>query len=202
MRENSVPPEKMNELFQIIDNQIDRGVLLINNVHKLSKIEDMETSLQVVNLSKILDEAITFANKSSQGKQLEIKVNEFDKNITVMANEFLLDIFENILHNAIKYNRNQLLKIEIKITREKIKKKHFIRLEFKDNGIGVFDENKEIIFQRGSKKDKKAKGMGIGLSLVKKIIKSYNGKIWVENRVKDDHSQGSNFILLIPEEVT
>ncbi len=38
-------------------------------------------------------------------------------------------------------------------------------------------------------------------SLVKRILKNYNGKIWVENRVKDDYSKGSNFNLLIPEAI-
>ena len=41
--------------------------------------------------------------------------------------------------------------------------------------------------------------MGLGLSLVKKIIDSYHGKIRVEDRIKGDYKQGSNFILLLPE---
>jgi len=41
--------------------------------------------------------------------------------------------------------------------------------------------------------------MGLGLSLVKKIIEKYHGKIWVEDRVKGAQSKGSNFIVLIPE---
>lgn len=40
--------------------------------------------------------------------------------------------------------------------------------------------------------------MGLGLLLVKKIIDLYNGKIWVENRIKDDFSQGSKFIIDLP----
>jgi signal transduction histidine kinase len=68
-----------------------------------------------------------------------------------------------------------------------------------DNGIGILNENKETIFQKGFGRDKRVRGMGIGLSLVKKIIQNYNGEIWVENRVKNDYEQGSNFILLIPE---
>lgn len=44
-----------------------------------------------------------------------------------------------------------------------------------------------------------SKGMGFGLSIVKKILKSYNGQIWVENKVEGDYTQGSNFVLLIPE---
>lgn len=72
-------------------------------------------------------------------------------------------------------------------------------MEFSDNGIGVPEDRKEIIFKRGNRELKGSKGMGIGLSLVKKIIKGYNGKIWVEDKVKCDYSQGSNFFLLIPE---
>ena len=41
--------------------------------------------------------------------------------------------------------------------------------------------------------------MGFGLSLVKKILEGYNGKIWVEDRIQGDYTKGSNFIVLIPE---
>ena len=39
----------------------------------------------------------------------------------------------------------------------------------------------------------------MGLSLVKRIIESYEGEIWVEDRIIGDHSKGSNFIILIPQ---
>jgi len=191
--------EQIDEIFQIIDNQINRGVKLIDNVRKLSKLQETAMTLKKVDLYKFLDEAITFANKSSQGKELTINLNKNNKDIIVLANEFLLDVFENILHNAIKYNRNETVEIQINVFREEDNQKKFIKLEFMDNGIGIFDENKENIFQKGHKRDKRVRGMGIGLSLVKKIIKSFDGKIWVENRVKNDYEQGSNFIILIPE---
>ena len=50
-----------------------------------------------------------------------------------------------------------------------------------------------------NQKDKKFRGLGIGLSLVKKIVDSFNGKIWVEDKVKGEYGKGSNFIVLIPE---
>ena len=41
--------------------------------------------------------------------------------------------------------------------------------------------------------------MGLGLSLVRKIIANYKGHIWVEDKVLGDYKKGSNFIILIPE---
>jgi len=41
--------------------------------------------------------------------------------------------------------------------------------------------------------------MGIGLSLVSKIIQIFNDKIWVEDRIKGDYTKGSNFITLLPK---
>jgi signal transduction histidine kinase len=40
--------------------------------------------------------------------------------------------------------------------------------------------------------------MGIGLSLVAKLIELYRGNIWVENRIKGDSTKGSNFIIILP----
>ena len=77
--------------------------------------------------------------------------------------------------------------------------KNYIKLEFLDNGIGIENSRKKAIFLRGSKEDYGLTGMGLGLSLVTKIMKNMDGKIWVEDRIDGDHTKGSNFILLIPE---
>ncbi len=47
-------------------------------------------------------------------------------------------------------------------------------------------------------KSRHSEGMGIGLSLVAKLIELYSGNIWVENRINGDSTKGSNFIILIP----
>ena len=75
----------------------------------------------------------------------------------------------------------------------------YIKFEFKDNGIGIEDEKKENLFQRSYYEDISKGGMGMGLSLVKKIVDKFNGKIWVENRINGDYTKGSNFILLLRE---
>ena len=50
-------------------------------------------------------------------------------------------------------------------------------------------------------REKGTKGMGFGLTLVNKLIKTYNGKIWVEDNVEGNYTQGSKFIILIPESI-
>jgi len=194
-------PEKLNsseEIFTTIENQIDRGTKLIENVRKLSKLEESNISLKKIMVYEVLDEAINFAKKSIREKKLDIKIKKLKEDIYVEANDFLLDVFENILHNSIKYNKNPEVKIQIIFSIEQKFKTNYLKIEFLDNGIGILEVSKELIFEKGYKKDTKVRGMGIGLSLVKKIVESFKGEIWVQDRVKDDYTQGSNFVILLP----
>ena len=49
------------------------------------------------------------------------------------------------------------------------------------------------------REDETIQGSGLGLTLVKYIINSIDGSVWVEDRVEGDRAQGSNFVLLIPK---
>ena len=91
------------------------------------------------------------------------------------------------------------IEITVRVSKLKIDKKNHFKFEFIDNGIGVPDNRKEAIFLSGNRELKGSKGMGLGLSLVSKIMQVFNGKIWVEDKVRGDYTQGSNFILLLPE---
>ena len=55
------------------------------------------------------------------------------------------------------------------------------------------------MFQRCALETSSFYRLGLGLSLVKMLVESYDGKIWVEDRVEGDHTKGSKFILLIKE---
>ena len=74
----------------------------------------------------------------------------------------------------------------------------YVKIEFIDNGIGIPDIMKNVIFQRDVKKEK-AGGIGLGLLLIKRIMESYDGTVKVEDKTTVDYSKGSNFIVLIPE---
>ncbi len=197
-------PEKLNnidEVMSIINDSIVRGSKLVSNIRTLSKISETGGLLKNLELIQILKEAIKFIRKSFPGKNLNIEIDSKIDGAFVEANELLMDVFENILFNAVKYNKS--LKIEIITRLSKIVKDgiNYVKVEFIDNGIGVPDVMKENIFKGRSTRTEKAHGMGLGLLLVKKVIENYNGQIWVEDRIKEDPSNGSNFIILIPEAI-
>jgi len=195
-------PEKlkdMSNLLKILKDQVKRGTNLISNVRKLSQLEETQIITQSTEVYTILQKAIKFIQDSIQERKLKIKVDIPWKKIHIYANDLLIDVFENILFNAIKYNENPIIEIYIKLSKIQKEGIKYLKIEFKDNGIGIQDSKKEIIFQRGYKKDISIKGMGFGLSLVKKILTGYNGEIWVEDRIQGDYTKGSNFVILIPE---
>ena len=190
---------KINELYELSKKQIARGVKLISNAHKLSKIDDSEIELKKTNINNFLKEAIKYIKQSFQNKHIQVDTELGDVDLYIDANDLLLDVFENLLINSIRHNDNPNVEISVKLSKICDNNKKLIKFEFKDNTCGISDERKETIFTRRRDFIKKANGMGLGLSLVKKIIGSYNGKIWVEDRIKGEFAKGSNFVFLIPE---
>ena len=190
--------ENLDELIGILEKQVQRGARLILNVRKLSEIEESQVSVKSIEVYEVLEKAIEYINKSSQDRQIYAKIESSSKEYYIKANELLPVIFENILINAVKHNKNPSVEILIKISEYKKNGINYLKLEFIDNGRGITDEVKEKIFVKSYKKDRRSTGMGLGLSLVKKIIEKYNGHVWVQDKVQGDYKKGSNFVILIP----
>lgn len=194
-------PEKMGtikELYEIVDEQVNRAKKLISNVRKITELDDSEIILEKMDVNLVLKNAIEFLQSSFQTRNIDINLNTPTKRNYVCANNLLLDVFENILINAVRHNNKSKIEVTIDISKEEKGDKKYIKMEFKDNGIGISDYRKKSIFERGTQKIQRSRGMGLGLSLVKKIIDIYHGDIWVEDRILGDYKQGSNFIILIP----
>ncbi len=189
--------EKIPELMDIIKEQIIRGSKLVSNIRNLSKISDSGIDLESIEAIQVLNDAIKFIQVSFPNININIQIESKFKKVFIQANEYLLDVFENILFNAVKYNDKPIIEIQIRISKNKEMGRNCLKIQFLDNGIGIPDNRKERILSNVSEGKKRVKGMGIGLYTVNKIIKNYKGKIWVEDRIKGDPTMGSNFIILI-----
>jgi len=191
--------DEIDKIAQMIKKQVTRAKLLVHNVNTLSELEEGTKPIKIIEAYELLQNSVNYVRTAYQERAIDISVESFSDRIFVQANELLQDAFDNIIINAVKYNDKTLIEILINVSKEKKGDNKYLRFEFIDNGIGIQDEKKEIIFKKGHRESKGQKGMGLGLSLVKKIIEGFNGEIWVENRIKDDYTKGSNFVILIPE---
>ncbi|TXT53300.1 MAG: putative Histidine kinase [Promethearchaeota archaeon] len=193
--------EKISEYITVMEKQLSRGKKLIHNIRNLSEIEESEMPLSRINVSENLNSAIDFVRANFPNRKIDVTINSDPADILVLANELLLDVFENILLNSVMYNKSDIVNIEIEIYKKKRDNERYIKFQFKDNGIGIENERKELIFQKniGPIRNKYSKGMGLGLSLVAKFIELCKGKIYLEDRIKGDHTRGCNFIILLKE---
>ena len=197
--DSSEKSKDIENIANIIKKQVNRGSKLVENVRTLSELEEKEISLKKVEICELLTKSIEYVEKTYDNRNINIEFDANCKDLTVMANEFLQDIFENLLINSVKYNDKPDIEVKVNISEISRSKGIYLRIAIVDNGSGVLDERKKIIFEPGNRELKGSKGMGLGLSLVKKILDLYNGEIWVENRVKEDYSRGSKFIILLPK---
>ena len=195
-------PEKLENLKindNIIKEQVIRGTKLVSNVRKLSQLEDIKQDLEKIEILNVLENTIALIKKSYKLRKIAFQIDTVEEILFIKANAFINDVFDNLLINAIEHNMNPIIEITIRISKEQKNDINYLKIEFLDNGIGVEDIMKGKILKRGYNEENSVLGMGLGLSLVQRIIETYNGKIWVEDRVKGDRSKGSNFVLLIPE---
>ena len=194
----TIDPDEILDIIGIIENQIVRGSKLISNVRKLSEVEEFVEPLKSIDVCNLLKKAIGNIKNAYQSHSIDIKVDFPSNKINVHSNDLLLEVFENLLMNAVNHNENPRIEIRIKLSEEEREGLIYLKVEFIDNGIGIEDSRKTIIFTRGSKENNYTGGMGIGLSLVYLIVTRFEGKIWVEDKVKGDSTRGSNFIVMLP----
>ncbi|MHA1670218.1 MAG: ATP-binding protein [Promethearchaeota archaeon] len=188
-------------LIDIIKQQVKRGITLTSNIHKLSDLEGSEIVLDKIDIIKILKKSERLIVDAFPQKKIQINLNSEYNTLNILANDLVNEVFENIMNNSVHHNINSIVEIEINVSKEIKESKKFIRLEIIDNGVGIPDAIKQKVFIRGDLEIENLSGSGLGLKLVKKLVGIYNGKIWIEDKIKGDHSFGCKCILLFPEAI-
>jgi PAS domain S-box-containing protein len=179
-----------NEFIGFAVDGAKRLDAMINALLQLSKITTKKREITPVNFENVLKEALI---------NMKVQIEENDAVIThdplpiIKGDEKLnIQLFQNIIGNAIKYRSQETPKIHISTIKEKTQ----YLFSIKDNGIGMSPEHlKKIftIFQRLHSKEE-YEGTGIGLSIAEKIVHLQGGRIWVESEL----GKGSTFYFTIP----
>ena len=177
-------------------SSINNSSLLISNVRKLQRARSGEYKPEVYDLGLLIEE-VAGQFKSVPGRYVNITSGAI-KGVHVQANGLLKDVFVNLIDNAIKHSAGPAF-INIRMVREnKMDGRRCCTVTIEDNGPGIPGDMKDRIFDRLRRGDTKAKGSGLGLYLVKSLVESYGGHVWVVDRVKGDFRRGARFVVLLP----
>lgn len=149
---------------------------------------------KLVDLSVTINEVLT--NLSTSINETGALINTGDLPVLNADPAQMLQLFQNLISNAIKYRKKETVPV-IDIQARKTDD-HWI-FEIKDNGIGIdmqFSEKIFVIFQQLHGKSKN-NGTGIGLAIAKKIVERHGGRIWLES----EPGRGSTFYFTIKSDI-
>jgi PAS domain S-box-containing protein len=187
-------PEHLKRIANSALHQVNRSVSLINNVKKFSLVNRDEMVLEKTDPADALTAAIQTVKQSFPNRQINITTNLESGKYCIMANDFLQDVFYNLLHNAVKFSLIDEVRIEVNI--KLVEDGAFIQFNFEDWGQGIDDRLKTNLLTGID--DRVHRVSGVGLTLVKQIVDTYHGDITVENRVAGDSTKGTRFIVKLP----
>ncbi len=163
---------------------------LIAGLLQLSRIEGEQDVLESLVVQEVVDQALTNLSGAIADSHAVIT---YDPLPSVQANSLqLMQLFQNLVGNAIKFCTEQPIKIHIGVEKKTDEWQFYVR----DNGIGIAPEYQARVFamfQRLHTRTEYA-GTGIGLAICKKIVERHNGRIWIESAV----GQGATFYFTLP----
>lgn len=185
--------EESNEIVDTIQEQTDKLDFLIQSLVKLSRLESgiIEVKAKTTPLQNLLKRLESRYTPPAKDKGIFFSIED-----TILSAEFDLKWTEealgNIVDNAIKYSDTGTC-----ITVSVEEYSFFVRIDIKDEGMGIAEEEIPKIFSRFYRSHKVAdlQGVGIGLYLAREIIKAENGYI----KVKSKPDQGSVFSVFLPK---
>ncbi len=188
-------PEEVEYIKSVLE-QATRINDLVAKVQRLTQIRASEIEPVDVDAQKMINGALDYVIAKYPDRTIEVNTHEGCSTHIVKGSNLLMDVFTSILDNAVRFNRNDT--VEVDISCHPTEDGERIRFMFDDRGPGIPDEMKVKVFRRLDQPEGGTKGSGLGLTVVGEIVKQVGGKVWVEDRVAGDPKEGSRFVVELP----
>jgi two-component sensor histidine kinase len=197
--------KKILSCLTIGKNALTRCQSLVDNTRRLERLH-MQKDLKPIrtNLPDVINNAYsiveqTLYNNNPHSKNIKMSMNlegGFQPaKINIIAEDLLGEVFINLFSNCVKYTDSSEVKIDVSIKDYFIGEAKYWMINISDYGKGIPDSVKKELFERFYSK---AKGSGLGLSIVRTLVERYKGKIWVGDRVYQDYTKGTTFGMIFP----
>ena len=194
LEDKDLSEEERQQYLMIIKNETVRLADLSNETMLISKLNDAEYQMerQPLYIDSTIEECVILMDK--QLKRVDGKVELNLKHINYNGSKSLLkEVFINLISNSIKYRSERDLIINIGI--EELENE--LVITFEDNGKGIAEENIKYIFNKFYQVDKTkhTKGIGLGLSIVQRIVEIHQGKIEASSIL----GESTTFKIILPK---
>lgn len=178
------------QMIQMVTEQNDRLNKMVKTLLDMSELQTVGRDDEIV-LDALVDEVLEDLEPLAEGKN--IRLIRKCKDITMVGSDILIyRLVYNLVENAIKYNHSGG---QVTVTADR-KEKH-VYLSVEDTGAGIPEELKERVFEPFFRVDKsrsrKLGGVGLGLALVREIVRVHDGSI----TVKSNPSGGTIFEVVL-----
>ena len=197
LKEPQLSLEEQQEYLEIIDKSGKRMLNIINDIVSISKIEagQMEVFIDETDVNEQVAFIYDFFKPEVEKKGMQLlrtKMLPLNEAVIKSDREKIYAILTNLVGNALKFTHQGFIEIGVE------KRGNFFEFFVKDTGIGVPDNQKEIIFTRFRQGNdliiKPYEGTGLGLSISKAYVELLGGTIWVESEL----GKGSSFFFTLP----
>ena len=179
---------KLERYFDFVYDGAIRMQNMISDVLEYSRVASASQPSEQVSLNEIIDQLI----ENFQSMHDNISITREDLPDLQGHRTRFVQLFQNLIGNGLKYQKKDVMPcVSIKLIEDEEKWTFIVE----DNGIGIAEENLTKVFDiftRLHRRDEYT-GSGIGLSICKKVVDSYGGKIWVES----EYGQGARFCFTI-----
>ena len=186
-----LPPDALNHMEDIRGNALKLADM-IDQLLWLTKLRDAAASAEAVNVNKSVQSALARFQHLIERDGIKIEISP-DLPPAMGHAQWIEEVFANLISNAIKYMGKDNPAPYITITG--FQRDNLVRYEVRDTGVGIMPKDQARLFEMFTRLHTvEADGLGLGLSIVRRIITKLNGQIGVESK----RGKGSTFWFTIP----
>ena len=170
-----------DEKIERIETNINRSLTMMDDLLTIARADNLTSEqFAMVLFDSIVDNAVVQLMPQARSRNIKIEIEEKDNDVWVNADAALLErAVVNIVSNAIKYSpENTTVFVESRL------ESGVMRLDVRDQGVGIAPEMMDNLFKRfkrDAKVSKQFKGIGLGLALVSRVVTQHGGRVWASS---------------------
>lgn len=180
------------ELLEVINEEADRLNTFVESMVELARIQSGDADLRrsTASAEEIVVKAARRASALRSSHKLKSDIEPGLPLLSVNPRAIVEAVY-NLLNNASRYSPPRTT-IHIGASRSEAG----VRFSVEDEGPGIPEERRELVFERFYRSDRSEKGLGLGLAIVRGIIEGHGGRIWIESG-----KTGARFVFDLPASV-